>query len=309
MKYKDKVTVCIPTYNRANTIGNALKSILKQTYKNIEIIVVDNASTDNTKDVVESFNNKKIKYLYFEDHLEVNYNFVRALNCAESEIICLFHSDDYYYPNIIEEQLKYLLDSKVGAVFSKMSNEEILNEKFLDQEFEITEPVLNNQDKELEEESLITYNYKEFLEYSLLYGIPVACPTFMTKKSVINQVGLNNAKEALISDLSLWLPIAREYEIVDIQKVLMIYGVSKNQLSYKIHHRRCFVSPQFIVLDNELKTCNEQVTTEVLHKYNTRKSKDCLHIAKNLIIGGKLVAAVNYIYKGYKYNKNLKYVD
>jgi len=280
MKYADKVTVCIPTYNRANTIGKSIESILDQTYKNIEIIVVDNASTDNTKEVVLSFNNPKIKYLYFTEHVEVNYNFMRALNSAQSEIVCLFHSDDYYYPNIIEEELKYIKTQKVGAVFSKMESREVINSAELKQELKLK---LKGQNVNKQSAPIIRYNYKNFLENSLTNGILVACPTLMTKKSVINKVGLLDAKYGLISDISLWLPIAREYEIVDIQKILMVYGVSKNQLSYQIHYMRKFISPQFTVLDKELKTYKDAIPTEVLKKYNLRKASDYVGVAKNLI--------------------------
>ena len=61
-----KVSVVIPTYNRGHLVSQALHSVLAQTYQDFEIIVVDDASTDNTEKVVKCFNNEKIKYLLID---------------------------------------------------------------------------------------------------------------------------------------------------------------------------------------------------------------------------------------------------
>lgn len=285
MNNKEKITVCIPSYNRANTISNSINSILKQTYKNIEILIVDNASTDNTREVVESFDDSRIKYLYFQDLLDVNYNFMRAISCASTEIVCLFHSDDYYFSNIIEEQLKYLLDSNVGAVFSKMIPRKIDRNGMID---------ISDLDRTTENYEIIQYNHKEFFEKSLKRGIPVSCPTLMTKKSVIREVGLLDKKEGLISDISLWLPIARKYNIIDLQTQLMFYGISNDQLSHKIHHKRTFQSPQFIVLDNEISKFSGLVSKESIRRYKYRKIRDYLHISKNSFFSGKIIDGLKH---------------
>jgi len=61
-----KVSVVIPTYNRAHLVGRAIRSVLNQTYQDFEIIVVDDGSTDNTKEVVKSFNDPRIRYIRHE---------------------------------------------------------------------------------------------------------------------------------------------------------------------------------------------------------------------------------------------------
>lgn len=287
MKDRELITVCIPTYNRAHTILYSINSILKQSYQNIEILIIDNASTDNTREVVASLPDPRIKYLHFSELLEVNYNFLRAVSCAETEIVCLFHSDDYYFPNIIEEQLKYLTNTVVGAVFSKMIPLKA------DTDFS-TDTVANNINK-TDSYDVIRYNYKEFLTRSMTSGIPVSCPTFMTKKSVIKEVGLLDKKDGLLSDLSLWLPIVKRYEIVDLQIPLMFYVTSQDQLSFKIHHNRIVQAPQFIVLDRELATLSDPVSRKSILNYQIRKSKDYIQISKNLFASGRIVSGLRYL--------------
>jgi glycosyltransferase involved in cell wall biosynthesis len=67
------VSVVIPTHNRSELIENAVKSVLKQTYTNFEIIIVDDASTDNTESIVKSINSEKITYIKIKESRGGNY--------------------------------------------------------------------------------------------------------------------------------------------------------------------------------------------------------------------------------------------
>tara|TARA_Y100000031_G_scaffold102701_1_gene112577 strand:+ start:672 stop:866 length:195 start_codon:yes stop_codon:yes gene_type:complete len=59
-----RVSVIIPTYNRAKLLKKAVESVLDQTFQDFEVIIVDDGSTDNTKNIVDSFNSNKIKYIH-----------------------------------------------------------------------------------------------------------------------------------------------------------------------------------------------------------------------------------------------------
>jgi glycosyltransferase involved in cell wall biosynthesis len=101
-----RVTIVIPTYNRAHLVGHAIESALNQTYQNLEVFVVDDGSTDNTKEVVESYGSR-VKYIYQENAgpSAARNNGVRR---SEAEFIGFLDSDDIYLPLKLEKQVAYL---------------------------------------------------------------------------------------------------------------------------------------------------------------------------------------------------------
>src|ERR1700747_2739274 len=103
MESKPRVSVLLPTWNRGNRIQNAIRSIVDQTYTNWELIIIDDGSTDNTKNVVRDFANPKIKYFYVE-HLN---NISKARNLcvehAQGDILVVQDSDDMSFPDRLEE--------------------------------------------------------------------------------------------------------------------------------------------------------------------------------------------------------------
>ncbi len=102
-----RVSVIIPTYNRAHLIGQALESVLNQTYPNTEVIVVDDGSTDNTKEVIARYDSSRVRYIYQANAgpSAARNNGVRH---SEAEFISFLDSDDTYLPTKLEKQVAYL---------------------------------------------------------------------------------------------------------------------------------------------------------------------------------------------------------
>ena len=99
------VSVIVPTYNHATHLGRALRSVFKQTYKNWELIVVDNHSTDNTEALVESFNSSRIKYLKINNHGVIAVSRNAGIEAAEGEWIAFLDADDFWSEDKIESCL------------------------------------------------------------------------------------------------------------------------------------------------------------------------------------------------------------
>ncbi len=101
-----KISIIIPAYNTGSYITRAIESALGQTEQNIEVIVVDDASTDNTVEVVRSFSDKRLKLLVNETNKGPSYSRNRALKEAKGEWIALLDSDDWYALNRLETLLQ-----------------------------------------------------------------------------------------------------------------------------------------------------------------------------------------------------------
>ena len=114
-----KVTVCICTYNRAEMLKEALQSVINQTYQDMTIMVLDNCSADNTKDIAESFGDPRVVYVCNEKNLGLYGNWNRALEICQTEYLNIFHDDDRMFPWMIEKEMG-VMDSRpeVGVVVS-----------------------------------------------------------------------------------------------------------------------------------------------------------------------------------------------
>lgn len=113
-----KVSVVIPTYNYGRFLGEAIQSVLDQTFEDFELIVVDDGSTDNTKEVVDSFADPRVKYIYQENRGHSAANNVGIL-ASKGEYVAILDADDVWLPQKLELQVK-VLDSRpdVAAVCS-----------------------------------------------------------------------------------------------------------------------------------------------------------------------------------------------
>lgn len=104
-----KFSIVIPTYNRADIIEKSLDSIYNQTYDDWEIIVVDNASNDNTKEVLEKYLEKgKIRYIINDKNYERSYSRNKGMALASGEFVSLLDSDDILYPDCLQKAADFI---------------------------------------------------------------------------------------------------------------------------------------------------------------------------------------------------------
>jgi glycosyltransferase involved in cell wall biosynthesis len=101
------VSIAMCTYNGAKFMAKQLESIINQTYKNLEIVIVDDRSTDDTVAIVEQFakNDERIKFYQNETNLGFNKNFEKAVNLTTGDYISISDQDDIWLPTKIEDLL------------------------------------------------------------------------------------------------------------------------------------------------------------------------------------------------------------
>ncbi|MBT6049819.1 MAG: glycosyltransferase [Candidatus Scalindua sp.] len=115
------VSVVMPTYSQAQFIGDAVKSVLDQTYANFELIIIDNYSEDNTEDIIASFNDTRIKYEKFRNNGIIAASRNVGISESRGKYIAFLDSDDMWKPTKIEKQIELLEnDNNVFLVYSRL---------------------------------------------------------------------------------------------------------------------------------------------------------------------------------------------
>jgi len=110
------VSICIPAYNNAEHIAYAVQSVLNQTYGNLEVVVVDDASTDDTFDVVEAIEDSRIRLSRNDVNLGLAGNWNRSMRLAGGEFVKLMGADDALEPTAIAKELQALLDHPTAVL-------------------------------------------------------------------------------------------------------------------------------------------------------------------------------------------------
>ena len=112
-----KVSVIIPVYNSSKYIKECIESVINQTYKNLEIIVIDDRSTDNSVEIIKSIKDKRIKLIEQEKNMGVAIARNKGIKASNGDYICFLDSDDYWYKNKIEKQIKFIKNK--AFIYSK----------------------------------------------------------------------------------------------------------------------------------------------------------------------------------------------
>ncbi len=132
------VSVIIPVYNRKDTIKKAIDSVLNQTYQNIEVLVIDDGSTDSTMDVLNQFKGKGV-LVFKQDHKGANAARNLGINHAKGEFIAFQDSDDEWLPEKLERQIAYMYSRKYEVCYCAFylygkDNDEIIPSNYKNKE-------------------------------------------------------------------------------------------------------------------------------------------------------------------------------
>ena len=123
MEYKPKISVIMPTYNRAYTIQNAIRSVIDQSFKDWELIIVDDGSTDGTKRIVESFANPRIRYFQLPHSGNISQVRNEGIKRASADVLVVHDSDDQALPDRLDEIYKVFEEhSDTDVVYHGMYN-------------------------------------------------------------------------------------------------------------------------------------------------------------------------------------------
>lgn len=103
-----EVSIIIPTYNRASSLKRTLISIINQTYTDYEVIIVSNGSTDNTKDIVDQFQDERLKYIFQKGSGSPASPRNTGIKSSKGDYIAFCDDDDLWLPEKLEKQIAFL---------------------------------------------------------------------------------------------------------------------------------------------------------------------------------------------------------
>ena len=217
-----RVSIILPCYNGAKWIGQAIESVLAQTYKDFELIVIDDGSTDNSKEVISSYlYDERVRYIYQENRgFSATLN--RGIKESKGEFIGFIGQDDLYVPNKLQVQVRYLDEhSDVDLVHSNYCFINPTGQIIRIRHIKI--PKFPSREKLIEH--LFIYNFIGF-------------ETVLLRKKCLDKVGLFDERMIGFSDHDMWLRIAGEFNIAYIDSILVKKREHPQQLS-KIAIERC----------------------------------------------------------------------
>jgi len=223
------VSVIIPTYNRSALLSETVKSILDQTYKNFEIIIVSDGSTDDTISVVEKFSDNRVKFV----QLEKNYGYPavarnRGLGIASGKYIAFCDDDDLWDPQKLEKQVEDI-DRGFDFVFTDISYLQRKNKSISLVRTLLTKVIYNLLPRELSYAFLHITNW-----------IPNS--SVIVSKAVLGDSKFSEDRRYRASeDYELWLRILKGRKVYFIQENLVQYRVHDNNISNdkKDNLKRC----------------------------------------------------------------------
>jgi len=203
------LTVLMTTYNNEKYLRSSIKSILNQTFKNFDFIIIDDGSTDNTKDLVESYKDERIKYFKIENSglgAALNY----GLSRCDTELIVRMDADDISLPQRIEKQYAFISKNKnydiISSWYSAFDGKDLLY-------------TIKTPENDIDVKKRLAL-HSEVIHAGMIY-----------KKDKIISAG--GYKPIIFEDYELWLRLKDKIKFYNLQEVLLLVRYRQDSFSRK----------------------------------------------------------------------------
>jgi len=215
------ISVVVPTYNHSQYLGKAIQSVLLQTYKYLELIIIDNYSEDNTEEIVNSFIDKRIKYFKYRNYGVIASSRNFGIMKSQGEYISFLDSDDVWYPNKLEIVL--------SIFYKEIDIDVVCNNEYLRKNDKIVK-ILNYG----------PYPTNSMYENLLFRGCCLSPSATTLKKQIAIKVGGFSERKDFVTaeDYDFWIRLAKNgARFFHINKVLGEYVVhGQNMISRPDEH-------------------------------------------------------------------------
>lgn len=207
------VSIIMSNYNGEDLIAQTIDSVLNQTYTNFEFIIIDDCSTDNSREIIRSYTDPRIRTYFFKKNEQMCFAFNYGLEQGKGKYYARIDSDDTWCPDKLEKQVAYMeKHENCGACFTLVNvvdeHGKILSESDTDRV-----RLFDTQNK----------TRLEWLHYFFFQGSCLCHPSAVFRRDIIEKIGNYNYSLRQIQDYELWLRIAKVADIYVLQEKLTNY--------------------------------------------------------------------------------------
>jgi glycosyltransferase involved in cell wall biosynthesis len=214
MRVNPSISVLMPAYNAGKYIGESIDSILKQTYKGFELLISDDASTDNTWSLIQEYakKDKRIQIFQNKKNVYIAENRNKLIERAKGKYIAWQDADDISLPTRLEKQYKFMEEHReVGIVGGYL---QFFNEK-------------GNT-------SIRRYKTDDVsLRRTIFRYSPVAQPAAMIRKAALDEMGKYNPKYPPAEDIDMTFRIGKKYKFANLPEIVIRYREHHMSATYK----------------------------------------------------------------------------
>lgn len=231
-----KASILLPVFNAEKTITETLQSIINQTYKDFEIIIINDGSTDNSELYILNFKDERIKYYKNKTNKGLIYTLNRGIELCKGQYIIRMDADDIMLPSRIDTQIKFMDNNPQILASGSAVIKFYTNKKYT----RIYTPPLSPEE----------------IDAKILLGSPIPHPSSIIRKEILTKFNIKYDYNYLhAEDYKLWYDLSKYGLLANIKKPLIKYRCSETQISQKYNNKQIEISKKIsrLILEDILK--------------------------------------------------------
>ncbi|WP_018610985.1 glycosyltransferase family 2 protein [Segetibacter koreensis] len=286
------VSICIPNYNKAEFITETIDSVFNQTYRNIEVIIIDDCSSDNSVEVIEKkIINAPFKVIFLKntENRGICYSLNNAVKIAEGKYYQMIGSDDLILPNKISRQVETLeqLTEDYALVFGKPYRMDV-HGNYLQKDY--------YQSIKVDVSSVETLGFEELLLKNF-----ISSTSHLVRMNAIKEVGMYD-ETLRVEDWDLWLRLTKKFKFIFLNEYDSVYRIVPTSLTnnlknfssvYSTYCKTLLKHINYSATGNKNIAKNIALLALIVYKYNGENSKDLLRT--NFLLNKNIKSLLLYL--------------